>query len=91
MSGVEIRPLEELLRAHVLNMLKKEGLLDDTFTKMIMSWWHTSGFSVHNKVRIKPDDEKGIENLSQYMIRNTFALEKLRYNEETSSVIYRSR
>ena len=43
---------------------KKEGLIDDTFIKMIMSWQHTSGFSVHNKVRTKPGDEKGIESLS---------------------------
>lgn len=49
---------------HVLKMLKKEGLIDDTFIKMIMSWIYTSGLSVHNKVRIKLDDEKGNENLS---------------------------
>jgi hypothetical protein len=37
--------------------LKKEGLIDDSFIKMIMSWRHNSGFSVHNQVRIKPGDE----------------------------------
>jgi len=34
MPGVEIRPLTELFRGHVLKMLKKEGLIDDTFIKM---------------------------------------------------------
>ncbi len=58
---------------------------------MIMKWRHTSGFSVHNQVRIKPDDDQGIENLSQYIIRNTFSLEKLKYKEGDSSVIYRSK
>lgn len=72
-------------------MLKKERLIDDTFIKMMMSWRHTSGFSVHNKMRIKPDDEKGIENLSQYIIRNTFSLAKLGYNDGTPTVIYRSK
>jgi hypothetical protein len=72
-------------------MLKKEGLIDDSFIKMIMKWRHTSGFSVHNKVLIKPNDDKGIENLSQYIIRNSFSLEKLKYKEGDSSVIYRSR
>lgn len=72
-------------------MLKKEGLIDETFIKMLMTWRHVSGFNVHNQVRIKPDDEKGIENLSQYIIRNTFSLEKLKYEERTAPVIYRSK
>jgi hypothetical protein len=72
-------------------MLKKEGVIDDTFIKMIMSWRYTSGFNVHNPVRIKPDDEQGMENLSQYIIRNTFSLEKLRYADGDASVIYRSK
>ena len=91
MPKVNLRQLAELFRAHVLKMLKKEGLIDDSFIKMIMKWRHTSGFSVHNKVLIKPNDDKGIENLSQYIIRNSFSLEKLKYKEGDSSVIYRSR
>ncbi len=91
MPKVDLRPLRELFRAHVLKMLKKEGLIDDTFIKMIMNWRHTSGFSVHNEVRIKPGDAQGIENLSQYIIRNSFSLGKLKYEEGDSSVIYRSK
>lgn len=72
-------------------MLKKEGLIDDVFIKMLMFWRHVSGFNVHNEVRIKPDDEKGMENLSQYIIRNTFSLEKLKYNDGDTWVIYRSK
>lgn len=73
MPKVDLRPLRELFRGHLLKMLKKEGLIDDAFIIMIMKWRHTSGFNVHNQVRIKPDDEKGIENLYQYIIRNTFS------------------
>ena len=91
MPKADLRPLRELFRAHVLKMLKKEGLIDDAFIKMLMSWRHVSGFNVHNEVRIKPDDDKGIENLSQYIIRNSFSLGKLMYEEGDSSVIYRSR
>ncbi len=75
----------------MLKMLKKEELIDDTFITMIMKWRYTSGFSVHNQVRIKPDDNQGLENLSQYIIRNTFSLAKLKYEEGDSSVIYRSK
>ena len=59
-------------------MLKKEGLIDDIFIKMLMSWQHVSGFNVHNEVRIKPDDEKGMEKLSQYIIRNAFPSAQVR-------------
>ncbi len=90
MPKVDLRPLQELYRAYVLKMLKKEGLINDTFIAMIMKWRHTSGFSVHNQVRIKPDDDKGVENLSQYLICNAFSREKLKYEGGDSSVIYRS-
>ncbi|MCR4291367.1 MAG: transposase [Candidatus Kuenenia sp.] len=55
-----------------------------------MNWRH-SGLSVYNKARIAKDDEKGREALAQYIIRNTFSLEKLTYNQETGTVIYRSK
>ena len=65
MLMVDIQPLAELFRANALTMLKKEGLIDDSFIQMILRWRHNSGFSVHNQVRIKPGDEQGIENLAQ--------------------------
>ncbi len=40
---------------------------------------------------IKPDDNKGIENLSQYIIRNAFSLKKMKFDVGDSSVIYRSK
>jgi hypothetical protein len=40
-------------------MLKKEGLVGDDFLQMIMQWRHTSGFSVHNQVRIARMIQKG--------------------------------
>ncbi|MCB2215830.1 MAG: transposase [Desulfobulbaceae bacterium] len=72
-------------------MLKKEGLLDDVFSKMIMKWRHNSGFNVHNQVLIKPEDEKWVENLPQYIIRNAFTNAKIQYVEETETVLYRSK
>ena len=72
MLEVELCPLRELFRSHVLKVLKKEDLIDGTFMEMTLKWRLTSGFSVHNEVRIKPEDEHGIENLSQNIICNTF-------------------
>jgi len=91
MPKVDLRPLAELFRVSVLKMLQKEGRLDDSFIKMIMTWRYNSGFSVHNEVRIQPGDTKGIENLAQYIIRNTFSLGKLSYFEGSGTVIYRSK
>ncbi len=91
MPKVDLQPLAELFRASVLKMLQKEGRIDDAFIKMIMAWRHNSGFSVHNEVRINPGDSKGIENLAQYIIRNTFSLYKLSYIASTGTVIYRSK
>ncbi len=68
MPKADLRPLAELFRAHVLKMLKKEGVVNDAFTKMFMGWQYVSGFNVHNEVRIKPMDEKGLENHSQCLL-----------------------
>ena len=58
--------MTELFRAYVMKMLKKEGLVDDSFIKMIMSWRHTSGFKVHNQVQIKPRCGTDSCNITQY-------------------------
>ena len=90
MPDVDLKPLEEIFRAKVFNMLKEEGKIDDDIIKKLMDWRH-SGFSVHNKARIARDDEKGRVALAQYIIRNSFSLEKLTYNQEAGTVIYRSK
>ena len=82
MPDVDLNPLEEIFRAKVFNMLKEEGKIDDDIIKKLTNWRH-SGFSVHNKARIARDDEKGRVALAQYIIRNSFSLEKLAYNQET--------
>ncbi len=71
-------------------MLKEEGKIGDDLINRLMSWRH-SGFSVHNGVRVARDDEQGREALAQYIIRNTFSVEKLTYINETATVIYRSK
>lgn len=99
MGKVPVKPLgvfallrlpAELFRARVLAMLKKEGLIDDTFIANLMKWRHTPGFSVHNSVRIAAKDETGITNLAQYIMRSPFFTAKLSYNSSTGMVVYRS-
>ena len=45
MPETSLKQLAELFGAHVLNMLKKEGLIDDALINMLLGWKHTSGFS----------------------------------------------
>ncbi len=44
MPKVDLRPLRELFRVHMLKLLKKEGLINDSFIKMILAWQHVSEF-----------------------------------------------
>ncbi len=90
MPGVDLKPLEEIFRGSVFKMLKEEGKIGDDLINRLMSWRH-SGFSVHNRVRVARDDEQGRESLAQYIIHNTFSVDKLTYTDETATVIYRSK
>ena len=71
MPRISIKSLSALFLANVLTMLKRKELIDDEFIAMIIKWRHTSGFSVDNSVCISRDDEVGIINLAQYIIRSS--------------------
>ncbi len=84
------RPLEQLFRIRVIKMLVEEGPLGEEMARKLLSWRH-SGFSVHNGKPVKRGDDEGLERVAQYIIRNPFSEKKMTYNEQTSTVIYRSR
>ncbi len=84
------RPLEQLFRARVIKMLVEEDLLAEDMARKLLKWKH-SGFSVHNGKPIKRNDTEGLERVAQYIIRNPFSEQKMTYNEENGTVIYRSR
>ena len=52
-----------------------------------MSWRH-SGFSVHNRVRVEPEDGLGVERLARYIMRPPISLERMRW-DGTGEVCYR--
>ena len=55
-----------------------------------MGWRH-SGFSVHNAVRVARDDHEARERVAQYIIRNTFSVANIIYNDKTGTVIYKAK
>ncbi len=81
------RLLERRFRTEVLALLLREGEVSEALVQRITAWRHT-GFSVHNGVKVR--DAAGRQRLAQYMLRAPFALEKMKYDERTGMVLYRS-
>ncbi len=69
---------ELLYRHKVMRMLQEEGLLTEERTELLLSWRHT-GFSVHNRVRVEPEDGSAVERLARYIMRPPVSLERIRW------------
>ena len=82
--------LEPWFRAEVRALLRREGLVSEGLAEKMPAWRHT-GFSAHNAVRVGARDAAARRRLAQYMLRAPFSLEKMSYDPETCTVIYRSR
>ncbi|MDP7135447.1 MAG: transposase, partial [Planctomycetota bacterium] len=68
----------------------EEELLAPELARKLLGWKH-SGFSVHNGKPLRRDDAAGLERVAQYIIRNPFSEQKMVYNAENGTAIYRSR
>ena len=61
------------------------------FAAQRMHPWRHSGFSVHNRIRSKANYAEGRQRLARYMIRCPFALNKMSFDQNSGTVIYRSK
>jgi hypothetical protein len=73
---VDEHAAELLFRHKVIRLLQGVGLLSDERTALLLSWRH-SGFSVHNRVRVEPEDQAAVERLARYIMRPPISLERL--------------
>ena len=73
---VDEHSAELLYRHKVMRLLQDEGLLSDERTELLLSWRHT-GFSVHNRVRVEPEDQPAVERLARSIMRPPISLERL--------------
>jgi hypothetical protein len=73
---VDERAAELVFRHKVMSLLQGEGLLSEERTRLLLSWRHT-GFSVHNRVRVEPEDGAAVERLARYIMRPPISLERL--------------
>ena len=80
----ELCATDKTLRVHAEYDLAPE------LARKLLGWKH-SGFSVHNGKPLRRDDAAGLERVSQYIIRNPLSEQKMVYNAENGTVIYRSR
>ncbi|MDX2435514.1 MAG: transposase [Acidobacteriota bacterium] len=72
--------LAELLFRHkVIRLLQVEGLLTQERTELLLSWRHT-GFSVHNRVRVDPEDRPAVERLARYIMRPPISLDRMAWD-----------
>jgi hypothetical protein len=78
---VDEHTAELLFRHKVVRLLQGEGLLSEERTELLLSWWHT-GFSVHNRVRVEPEDPAAVERLARYILRPPFSLERMSWDGE---------
>ena len=56
-------------------------------TELLLSWRHT-GFSVHNRVRVEPEEGPAVERLARYIMRPPISLERIDWSGD-GEVLYR--
>ena len=76
---VDEHSAELLFRHKVMRLLQDEGLLSEERTQLLLSWRHT-GFSVHNRVRVEPEDQTAVERLARYIMRPPISLERMQWD-----------
>ena len=87
-SKGDLEIIEKVFAATVFRMLLKEGMISKKLVEKMRSWKH-SGFSVHCENPIKAVDEDSRKTLSEYISRAPFSLERMVFNENTDTVLYK--
>jgi hypothetical protein len=87
---IDTEKMAILFRDKVFTMLIKEGKISESLAQKVSSWPH-SGLNIHNELQIDADDEKGKENLAQYIIKAPISQERMIYDKENQKVIYKSK
>ncbi len=84
----DVHGIEKLFAGLVFKMLLKENMISEELVENMRNWKH-SGFSVHCGKPIKADDTNGRKTLSEYISRAPFSLERMSFNENSKTVVYK--
>ncbi len=74
----------------MLGFLVRQQALSEALRRRMLGWRY-SGFSAHNQVRVAAADAEGTKKLAGTMLRAPMSLEKMTYDAQTGTVIYRSK
>jgi len=85
-----LKDLEKLFQYNVFKMLLSRKKITEDRIEMLLGWRH-SGFNVFCGSRIRPNDEKAMDNLARYIVRASFSQERMTYLPEKSKVLYQSK
>lgn len=86
----KLRALRDLFRAKVFRLLVQRKRLSPALVHKFMQWKH-SGFNLFCSDPVKGTHRAGLEKMAQYILRHSFAVEKMTYYTQSGRVIYHSR
>ncbi|MCD4701761.1 MAG: hypothetical protein K8S24_07900 [Candidatus Aegiribacteria sp.] len=84
----DIKGINKLFASLFFKMLLEEEIISKELVDNMNSWKH-SGFSVYCAEPIEVCDDNGRKNLSEYISRTPFSLERMSFNEYSKTVVYR--
>ena len=64
-----------------------QGLISQERIDLLHSWRH-SGFSVHNRTTVYPNDTEGVHKLACYLMRAPVNLSRLRFDPDSGLLVY---
>jgi hypothetical protein len=85
---VDTHQAELLFRHKLLTLLRDRGLISQDRIDLLLSWRH-SGFSVHNRTTVYPNDTEGLHKLTCYLMRAPVNLSRLRFDRGSGLVVYK--
>jgi len=81
---VDAHKAELLFRHKILRLLRQRELISQERIDLLLSW-RNSGFSVHNRTTVYPDDAEGLHKLACYLMRAPVNLSRLRFDRDSGS------
>ena len=84
---VDAHKAELLFRHKVLRLLRDLELISEERIALLLSW-RNSGFSVHNRTTVFPDDTEGLHKLACYLMRAPVNLSRLRFDPGSGLLVY---
>jgi hypothetical protein len=84
---VDSRKAELVFRHKVLGLLRNRELITHERVELLLSW-RNSGFGVHNRTTVYPQDSEGLHKLACYLMRPPVNLSRIRYPQDSQLFFY---